>query len=139
MNPSDATLDDAAHCFVCGPQNPIGLKIRFRLENGLCIGDFTPQAQHCGFDGVTHGGILFSVLDDVTANWLFLQGMRGYTARCDVRYRQPLPIGVAVRAEAQLVQSKRNLYMLDGRLIRTDNNELVAQCAARFMVTNKPA
>ncbi len=128
---------DAVNCFVCGPANPIGLKMQFSLDNGVCTGHFTPQDHHCGFDGVTHGGIVFAVLDDVTANWLFLQGKRGYTARCDVRYRQPLPTGTAVRAEARLVSSRRNLYVLDGQLLRKDNDALVAQCTARFMVTGE--
>lgn len=139
MNRSFSSPSEASHCFVCGPDNPIGLQISFRLQDGVCSGEFTPQAHHCGFEGVTHGGIIFSVLDDVTANWLYLQGMRGVTARCDVRYRQQLPIGTAVRAEARLVESKRNLFVLDGRLSRNDDASLVAQCNARFMVTGDAA
>ena len=27
-----------------------------------------------GFQDTTHGGIIFSLLDDVMANWLFLKG-----------------------------------------------------------------
>ena len=126
---------DAVNCFVCGPANPIGLKMQFSLDAGVCIGHFTPADHHCGFDGVTHGGIVFAILDDVTANWLYLQGKRGVTARCDVRYREQLPTGTAVRAEARLVSSKRNLYVLDGRLLRQDNEALIAECQARFMVT----
>jgi hypothetical protein len=32
---------------------------------------------------MTHGGLIYSALDDVMANWLFLQGARGHTAKCD--------------------------------------------------------
>lgn len=51
---------DADHCFVCGPHNPRGLQIAFRLESEMCIGRFTPGEHHMGFDRVTHGGIVFT-------------------------------------------------------------------------------
>ena len=64
----------ANNCFVCGIDNPIGLKVEFSLLYYVCIGSFTPQMQHAGYDNLTHGGILFSLLDDVMANWAWLQG-----------------------------------------------------------------
>jgi len=91
--------DNASHCFVCGPENPIGLHLIFRLENNICRAEFTPQPQHCGYTGITHGGIIFSVLDDVMANWLVLQGKRAYTAKVDLRYKDSLPTGTPVRLE----------------------------------------
>ena len=126
--------DDADHCFVCGTDNPLGLKIRFRLEGAQCVGEFTPGEWHAGFDGVTHGGILFSVLDDVMANWLFLQGARGFTAKCEIRYRQPLPVGTPIRAECVLKQRKSRLVVLESKLTRQDDGALVASAEASFMV-----
>ncbi|MBI4696499.1 MAG: PaaI family thioesterase [Gammaproteobacteria bacterium] len=126
--------NDADHCFVCGTDNPLGLHIRFRLDGGLCVGEFTPGKWHAGFDGVTHGGILFSVLDDVMANWLFLQGARGFTAKCEIRYRQPLPVGTPIRAECVLKQRKSRLVVLESKLTRQDDGSLVASAEASFMV-----
>ena len=82
----------ANRCFVCGPGNPDGLQVRFRLEGDVCRAEFVPARNHGGYDGVTHGGILFSLLDDVMANWVFLQGEQCFTARAEVRYRRALPI-----------------------------------------------
>ena len=63
------------NCFVCGPKNSSGLKINFSInEQDICIAEFTPEADHVGFQDTTHGGIIFSLLDDVMANWLFLKG-----------------------------------------------------------------
>ena len=39
-----------------------------------------------------HGGILYSLLDDVMANWSFLRGQRAHTARCEIRYRDVVPM-----------------------------------------------
>jgi acyl-coenzyme A thioesterase PaaI-like protein len=112
------------------------LGIRFRLDDEFCRGEFTPGDNHCGFDGQTHGGILYSALDDVMANWLFLRGARGHTARCEMRYRQPLPTGTEVHLEARLTKLRGKLAQLEGRAVRADDGSLVAQCNASFMIAD---
>ena len=88
---------DSSGCFVCGPDNPIGLKVVFDIEDGKCIGEFVPKKEHAGFRNITHGGILFSLLDDVMANFLWLQGEQCFTARADIRYRDQLEVAQLVR------------------------------------------
>ena len=128
-------LDSSANrCFVCGPGNPIGLQIRFRLDGEVCRAEFTPDAIHAGYDGVTHGGILFSLLDDVMANIIFLRGERCFTAKAEVRYRQPLPVGTTVRLEGRQQRRKGRLALLEGKVIRVDTEEVVAEASGRFMV-----
>ena len=68
---------DANHCFVCGPTNSQGLRIEFRLDGDVCRAAFVPGEYHVGWDQTVHGGIIFCALDDVMANWLFLQGRQG--------------------------------------------------------------
>ena len=125
---------DANRCFVCGPGNPIGLKLAFRLEEDICHSEFTPGADHCGHDNVTHGGIVFSALDDVMANWLFLKGFKAFTAKCDIRYRDALPIGAKVRLEGHCIKQKARLTQMKGLMIRHDTNEVVAETEAAFMM-----
>ena len=100
---------DADHCFVCGSANPIGLHLRFRVEGNRCRGAFTSRPEHAGFDGVTHGGIIFSVLDDAMANWFFLQGARVYTAKAEIRYRAPMPVGATASIECEVIKRKGRL------------------------------
>ncbi len=126
--------DDANSCFVCGPENPIGLNLKFRLQDDICLGEFTPSRNHCGFDGMTHGGIIFSVLDDVMANWLFLKGIRGYTAKCDVRFKRPLPTECKVELEGRCLKQRSKLILMAGKAARFDNGEVVAECQASFML-----
>jgi acyl-coenzyme A thioesterase PaaI-like protein len=89
--------------------------------------------QHCGYDGVTHGGIIFSALDDVMANWMFLKGSRAYTAKCDIRYKGPLPVGTTVRLEGVCIRERARLVLMQGRMYRIDNGDLVAETEASFM------
>ena len=125
---------DANNCFVCGPDNPIGLRIEYRMDGDVCRAEFTPGDDHVGYDRMVHGGIMFSALDDVMANWLFLRGERCFTARADVRYRDKLPIGVPVELEGRLVRRRGRLADLEGKAIRTDTDAVVVEASGRFMI-----
>lgn len=130
--------DDRANmCFVCGPGNGSGLQVRFRVEDGVCLGEFTPAEEHMGYDSLTHGGIIFSLLDDVMANWLWLQGIKCFTARADIRYRAHLPIGTPVRLEGRCLRRKGRLSQMEGRVVRIDSEELVAEATGSFMTPER--
>ena len=132
---AEPTLDSAANqCFVCGPGNPAGLQVSFRLDGEVCRGEFTAEAAHMGYDNVVHGGLLFALLDDVMANWLYLQGERCFTARAEVRYRDKLPVGVPVRLEGRLVKRRGRLAELSGKVIRQDDDTVVVESTGRFMI-----
>ncbi len=125
---------DSNHCFVCGPANPIGLGVVFSLDGDICRGEFTPDAQHMGYRNVTHGGIVFSLLDDVMANWLWLQGVQCFTARADIRYRSELVVGTPVRLEGWCEKRKGRLAQMQSRLIRCQDDFVVAEASGAFMV-----
>ncbi len=131
---AEGLASSANQCFVCGPENPIGLNVRFRLQEGVCMGEFTPQAIHMGYENVTHGGIVFSLLDDVMANWLWLQGDHSFTARADIRYRAELPVGTPVRLEGRCVKRKARLAVMEGQIIGVADGFVFAEATGSFML-----
>jgi|TARA_B100001094_G_scaffold56612_1_gene52105 acyl-coenzyme A thioesterase PaaI-like protein len=104
------------------------------MDGEICKSKFCPGVMHCGYDGVTHGGIIFSVLDDVMANWIHLKGIRAYTAKCDIRYKDSLPIGTDVAVEGHCLKQRNRLIVMAGRMIRADSGDLVAETQASFMI-----
>ncbi|NNF27569.1 MAG: PaaI family thioesterase [Gemmatimonadetes bacterium] len=126
----------AHNCFVCGPANPIGLRLKFRVEDGVCRAEFTPGENHEGYPGVVHGGILFSVLDDVMANWLYLQGARAYTARCDIRFRKSGAVGERLILEGRHLESRGKVVKMKGTAVQESSGELVAESTGTFMIIN---
>ena len=103
------------------------------MDDDVCRSEFIPDTMHCGYDGVTHGGIIFSVLDDVMANWIYLKGIRAYTAKCDIRYKGNLPTGTRVKLEGHCTKQRSRLIAMEGKMIRVDTGELVAETQASFM------
>lgn len=130
----ESSRTDGRRCFVCGPENPDGLQVDFRMEDDLCKAEFTPPPEYCGYDDVTHGGILFSLLDDVMANWLYLQGERAYTGKCEIRFREPARIGEKLLLEGELLNRKGRIANLAGRVISAATGKSVAEATATFMV-----
>ena len=122
-------------CFACGPDNPVGLRIEFSLDgSGRCRGEFTPGENHVGYANTVHGGIIYSALDDVMANVLYLSNRKAHTARCDVRYRRPLEVGQTVELTGWIESERRRLITLRGEVRLQESGDVVADCEARFML-----
>lgn len=127
------TIEAATMCFACGPDNPIGLRIRFALAGGICTGEFTADRNHVGYENTVHGGIIFSALDDVMANVLYLQDIKAHTARCEIRYRKALEVGQPVRLRGWIESERKRLILLRGEARLAGDDSLVADCEASFM------
>ncbi|MEN7344243.1 MAG: PaaI family thioesterase [Pseudomonadota bacterium] len=123
----------ANHCFVCGPDNPRGLRLEFELRDGACHSVFTPSADHVGYHDVVHGGLLFSVLDDVMANWLYLQDIQAFTGKANVRYRQEGRVGDALVLRGWCVEHKGRLYKMASEAVSSATGKVVCEADAVFM------
>ncbi len=92
------------HCFGCSPANPHGLRLRFwRSEQG-CFTRYAIPEHLCGFDKVAHGGIIATLLDEVSA-WTVIAclGRLGVTREISIRYLRPVPTGVELKVEGQVI------------------------------------
>ena len=102
----------------------------------MCTAEFTGTENHVGFQNTVHGGIVYSALDDVTANVLYLQGRKAHTARCEVRYRKPLHVGETVALKGWIAKERGRLVVLKGEARRKSDDVVIADCEASFMVAN---
>lgn len=127
-------VENATMCFACGADNPIGLKIHFAMDGDVCRAEFTPRPEHVGWEDTVHGGILYSALDDVTANVIYLTGRKAHTARCEIRYRQAARVGDTLVLAGWVTRQKGRLVVLKGEARRKADNALVADCDASFML-----
>lgn len=131
---NNSTIEAAPMCFACGTDNPIGLNIRFRLDDGICTAQFTPGDHHVGYENTVHGGIIYAALDDVMANVLYLRGSKAFTARCEIRYRQALQVGQTISLKGWIESEKRRLVVLRGEARRVEDDMVIADAEASFML-----
>lgn len=121
-------------CFVCGPNNPIGLKLNFELVDDKYTAYFTPNDNHQSYDGIVHGGIISTLLDEIMGKYVWLiTGKPSFTARLEVRYRKHGEIGKQLRLEGRIIKTKGKLYEMEGKLWQVDGEILIADGTAKVM------
>lgn len=93
------------NCFGCGRLNEHGLHLSF-FENsdGSVWAEWLPTSKVEGWQGIVHGGLITTVLDEVMGWVLSAQRIWAVTARLNVSFRKPVEIGVPVRARAWIVE-----------------------------------
>jgi len=125
-------LEDDRMCFACGENNPIGLKLQFKFDGDRYVTRFTPRREHQGYVGVTHGGIVSAVLDEVMARLVSVKGYEAPTAELVVRLKRPAVTGQELTFTGWIVGER-------GRVIdcaaeaRDDSGQIVAEATARMM------
>ena len=109
-------------CFVCGRDNPIGLKVRFYQRGEQVITHFTPGPQHQGYPGRMHGGIAASLLDETIGRTGVPHGYWTFTARFEVTYRKPIPIGDEITVIGEMTRDRGRAIEAQGRVILPDGS-----------------
>ena len=75
-------------CVVCGPDNPRGLRISYaRQEDGAVTADWCPSEDWEGFQGIVHGGIISTVLDEAMSKAVAAASCEALTGELKVRFR----------------------------------------------------
>jgi acyl-coenzyme A thioesterase PaaI-like protein len=120
---------NSCSCFVCGIDNPYGLKLQFYSKSpGTVLCDHIVPEQFSGYPGTVHGGIIASMMDELLGR-VFI-GESGtprfmYTARLTIHYRKPVPIGQPLHMEAIAVKDKKRIAESKGSLYGPGNELLV--------------
>lgn len=92
------------HCYGCGAENPIGLKLDFELDGNELRARFVPMDDHQGYPGIVHGGVISSLLYEVMANVTRYLGDEGVLRRYAVEFRRPAPVGKPLLVTAKVVE-----------------------------------
>ncbi len=105
------TFVDNDYCFACGSKNPLGLHLTFYREGDFMCTRVQPLAHWQGFEGVVHGGLQATIMDDMMSNYLqHVHGVWGTTAELSLRYRKPVPVDEELIFKATLKQSRGKVW-----------------------------
>ncbi|MCL4514863.1 MAG: PaaI family thioesterase [Firmicutes bacterium] len=119
-------------CFGCGPENPVGLHMVFEWEGDRLVGRFTPQFQHQSFRGVTHGGILSAMADEVMGKYLWLKGLKAVTAEMQMRFKKPVPVGQTLTIIGEKVEEKGRLFEMRA-IVALPGGETAVEATGKFI------
>jgi acyl-coenzyme A thioesterase PaaI-like protein len=127
-------IEIAPHaCFACGELNTHGLHLALHVAGEICWTEITLAPDFQGWEGMAHGGIVATILDEVMAWSVASADAWGYTARMTIEYRRPVPIGRPIRGEGRLIQQRRRLLNTTGRLVDPATGEAYATAEGLYV------
>lgn len=128
------TAYETNHCFGCGRDNPIGLKLDMKLDGDRCVAYFTPKAEHESYGDRMHGGLTSTLLDEVMGDYVFRKaGKPAYTARLEIRFRSAIRMGETVKVEGWPEVHRGRLFIMKGKITHADGTP-AAEAKAEMML-----
>ncbi|MEF9475573.1 MAG: PaaI family thioesterase [Candidatus Mariimomonas ferrooxydans] len=126
------TLADNGYCFVCGPKNPIGLRLKFHFNGKTIKTEFIPKKEHQGYLNIVHGGIISTLLDEAMVKLAIAMDMPAVTARIEIRLRKALNVGEKVIIEAEILKNTKKLLEAYAKAV-TENNMVIADAKGKLV------
>lgn len=124
------------NCFVCGQDNPAGLKLHFEADEQQAWAFFDSPAIYQGYDNIIHGGIIATLLDEAMANILVHKGLIALTADLNIRYRKPLAIGTKVRLSGEITLQKTRTIHTRG-VLADEAGQIYAESTGVYIIVKK--
>lgn len=94
-------------CFACGDKNPISLGLKFEeVDENKVRAEFIPGEYHQGYNGIIHGGLTATLLDEAMAHVIGFKGIKAFTAELNIRYRKAIEIGKSLKIIGKYKSSK---------------------------------
>lgn len=135
---SQAQLDALARaeherCLICGAGNPLGMKVKFRVdEDGSVFALFPCRDALQSYPATLHGGVTAALLDAAMTNALFSIGIVAVTVELTVRFLAPVALNHGAVVRGAVERTSHPLYYVGARL--EQNRRLMARASAKFLV-----
>ena len=136
LNPATFT-----HCFVCGLDNPRGLRLRIHRDGDTAVARHGPLPSEIGYPDRFHGGLVGLLVDEMLVYAGVCVGVWSMTARVSYRLREGIPPGTPIDIRAEVTRMRPRAFVAvvalrcDGRLVaegegtcvvRDDASEIIA-------------
>ncbi len=134
-------------CFGCGSKNPAGLHIHSYWDGdiGMCL--FQPQDIHQGWEGVTCGGIIATLIDCHCMATALATAIRNEqrplrsapyyrfaTGMLNIKYLKPTPIDKPLELRAHVTEIKNDKKYTLACEVRVDGEKTVEASVVAFLV-----
>ena len=126
-------LRDNQRCYVCGKENPAGLGVDFEIdqERRAISAKFTPSDIHQGYEGIVHGGILSTLLDEAMGKLTVSLGIPAVTAEIMVKFKTPAAPGEELFVSGRLTHEARRLVQAEAKIER--GPVVIAEATAKLV------
>ena len=133
----DTAIERDNSCFCCGVENERGFHLEFaypvegEAESTLLVPEWC-----AGWKGVTHGGFLTMLMDELMAHACIAYAASAVTAEMTTKFRKPVPTGSTIRIVGR-AESPRGRVISTRGWIYSAGGLALAEASAKFIVTGK--
>ena len=129
---------DDGGCFGCSRTNTAGLQLAFRRRGDeIAIVHYTIADRFHGAPGIAHGGIVATLLDEVScAAIFFVRNQYVVTGELTVRYERPCPVERPIDVSARVVSEHARYLVVEGRVC--EGETVVARSTGKFFPQQRP-
>ena len=117
-------------CFICGVQNPVGLRMSVHNDpDGRCVYSVVTVPDHFqSYPGVVHGGIVATMLDEISGRALLLSSDDNLmvTMKLGVKYRCPTPTHTPLKVVGRVLSMTETHAKVKGE-IRLPDGTITAE------------
>ncbi len=129
-------LPNTRSCYVCGIENPIGLRLGFESDDARTVAEtrFSFRPEFAGFRDTVHGGAIATVLDEVMV-WAIGVAAKQfvYCAELTVRYQRPVRPGAELVARGEVTEDRRGRLFIARGELRDASGQLLAESTGKYL------
>ena len=113
-----------------------GLRLTFEIdkEKQTLKTTFIASPTFQGWDGIVHGGIISTLLDEAMAKLIYELGYQAVTASLEIKFKKPAPIleplrvyGQIAEVSKRLIRAKAHVAKEDGTILATGTSTFLKQ------------
>ncbi len=112
--------------------NDAGLKARFYYDGHQAVTEVEALPRFEGYQGVYHGGIISTLLDEVMIKALLADDKLALTAEISVRFFRPVKTGQKIKFVGRLTHSKGRMFVTEGTAM-SESGEVLATATGKYM------
>ena len=123
-------------CYVCGPDNPVGLHLPLRFIDGKGTTEITPTENMQGLmakkGSLMHGGFTNMIFDEVMTYVMMGRGIETVTLTMTVNFISPARTGHLMEAEAWLERREGRKLWAAAKLVDKETGATVATATGLY-------
>ncbi|MCJ7813884.1 MAG: PaaI family thioesterase, partial [Candidatus Atribacteria bacterium] len=111
--------------------------IAFFRDQDKIKAEFIPESKHQGFKGIVHGGILFSILDEIMGRTAMItKNVMTMTVEINIKYRKKALIGEKIIFTARMTKDLGRMIEAQAEA-RSEDDILLTEAKGKFITISK--
>jgi uncharacterized protein (TIGR00369 family) len=130
-------FNDDNYCFVCGIQNPIGLKLDFYYDENYdeIVSNAVFPRHFQGWQGVLHGGLVSTVLDEIMIKAAIQKGFKCVTGELNIKFKRPALLKNEFTIKGKVIETRRRMILTEGCVMDADDT-IIATATGKLITVD---